>query len=111
MYTYEIISFSLCTRPDFAQTIEMLDKAFANHPHLEGLIFYSDHGHESELKTTDQLMEAIAEYIEYYNTQCIQNQIKRLDSLPSEKSNLIICLNFCSKFGALHVCALVKDMI
>ena len=42
MYTHEIISFNLSTRPDFAQTIEMLDKTFAKHPHLEELIFHFD---------------------------------------------------------------------
>ena len=44
MYTYEIISFSLSTKPDFVQTIEMLDKTFVKHLHLEGLIFHSDQG-------------------------------------------------------------------
>ena len=49
MYTHEIISFSLSTRPDFAQTIAMLDKAFAKHPHLEGLIFHSDQGWQYQM--------------------------------------------------------------
>ena len=49
MYTHEIISFSLSIHPDFAQTIEMLDKAFAKHPHLEGLIFHSNQGWQYQI--------------------------------------------------------------
>lgn len=44
MYNHEIISYNLSTNPNFAQTMDMLDKAFKQYPNLKGLIFHSDQG-------------------------------------------------------------------
>ena len=36
------------------------------------------YGHAYEFQTTDQLIEAIEEYIDYYNTKRIQTKLKGL---------------------------------
>ena len=49
MYNHEIISYNLSTSPNFAQTMDMLDKAFKKYPNLEGLIFHSDQGWQYQM--------------------------------------------------------------
>lgn len=44
MYNGEIISYNISRRPDMEQIYDMLDKAFARHGELEGLILHSDQG-------------------------------------------------------------------
>ena len=146
MHTHKIVSFNLSTHPDFAQTIDMLDKAFAQHPHPEGWIFHSDqgrqyqmqayhkklkergimqsmsrkgncldncimenffgklknemfYGHESEFQTTDQLMEAIKEYIDYYNTERIQTRLKGLTPCQTRNQALQSAYPFVLNLG------------
>ena len=50
MYNYEIISYNLSTNPNFAQTMDMLDKAFKQYPNLKGLIFHSDQGWQYQMQ-------------------------------------------------------------
>ena len=51
MYDQSIISYDISTNPDFSQTRRMIDSAFKQHPHLEGLIFHSDQGWQYQHKT------------------------------------------------------------
>ena len=44
MFNGEIISFSISEHPDMKMVMSMLEKAFREHPDLEGLIFHSDQG-------------------------------------------------------------------
>lgn len=50
MYNGEIISYSISERPVLNQVMDMLDKAFEKHPHVEGLIFHSDQGWQYQHK-------------------------------------------------------------
>ena len=50
MYNHEIISYNLSTNPNFAQTMDMLDKAFKQYPNLKGLIFHSDQGWQYQMQ-------------------------------------------------------------
>lgn len=51
MYNGEIISYNISLRPTFAQTMDMLDKAFAKTPDNTGLILHSDQGWQYQMKT------------------------------------------------------------
>lgn len=44
MYNDEIISYNLSLHPNFAQVIDMLNKAFNKYDDLSGLVFHSDQG-------------------------------------------------------------------
>ena len=50
MHTREIISYNISTHPTFNQILDMLKKAFKNHPNLDGLIFHSDQGWQYQMK-------------------------------------------------------------
>ena len=50
MYTNEIISYDLSLHPDYEQIANMLNRAFEDHPDLEGLIFHSDQGWQYQMK-------------------------------------------------------------
>lgn len=50
MYNHEIISYNLSTNPNFAQTMDMLDKAIKQYPNLKGLIFHSDQGWQYQMQ-------------------------------------------------------------
>lgn len=50
MCTGEIIAYDIALSPDFAQINRMLDRAFAMHPNLEGLVFHSDQGWQYQMK-------------------------------------------------------------
>ena len=42
MHNREIVSFNVSRSPNFAQTVDMLKKAFGKHGDLKGLIFHRD---------------------------------------------------------------------
>ncbi len=50
MFTGEVISFDLSLSPNYDQTVRMLNKAFANHSNIKGLIFHSDMGWQYQMK-------------------------------------------------------------
>ncbi len=49
MYTNEIISYDLSLHPNYEQITNMLNKAFEDHPDVEGLIFHSDQGWQYQM--------------------------------------------------------------
>ena len=50
MYSNEIISYDLSLHPNFEQVVNMLNRAFKDHPDLKGLIFHSDQGWQYQMK-------------------------------------------------------------
>ena len=50
MHNGEIISFNISRSPSFAQTMDMLNKAFAKFDDLTGLIFHSDQGWQYQME-------------------------------------------------------------
>ena len=50
MYTNEIISYDLSLHPNYEQVINMLNRAFSDHPDLKGLIFHSDQGWQYQMR-------------------------------------------------------------
>ena len=57
MYTSEIISYDLSLHPNYEQITNMLDKAFEDHPNLEGLIFHSDQGWQYQMRHYHQTLK------------------------------------------------------
>jgi transposase InsO family protein len=57
MYDGSIVSYDISFHPDFEQTRRMLDKAFRNHPDLEGLIFHSDQGWQYQMKPYQEMLK------------------------------------------------------
>ena len=57
LYDHTIISYNISSRPDFKQTIDMLDKAFADNPELEDLIFHSDQGWQYQMAQYQTLLK------------------------------------------------------
>lgn len=49
MKNSEIVSYSISESPNYAQTQEMLDKAFEKYPDLSGLILHSDQGWQYQM--------------------------------------------------------------
>ena len=140
MHNREIVAFSASGSPNFAQTTDMLRKAFGKHGNLEGLILHSDqgwqyqmelyhqelekrgirqsmsrkgncldnspmenffgvmknemfYGHEYEFKTLGELEKAIADYIDYYNSERITEKTKGLPPVlyRRQSSNRLSC--------------------
>lgn len=66
MYNGEIISYNISYRPDFAQVMDMLDKAFSKIPDGTNLILHSDQGwqyqHKKWVKTlkTHQIFQSMS---------------------------------------------------
>jgi putative transposase len=50
MFTSEIISYDLSMHPDYSQTRRMLERAFALHPDVRGLIMHSDQGWQYQMR-------------------------------------------------------------
>ena len=50
LYNGEIVSYSLSDNPNFAQTVDMLDKAFTKIPNNTNLILHSDQGWQYQMK-------------------------------------------------------------
>ncbi len=57
MHNREIVAFNVSRSPNFAQTTDMLGKAFAKHGNLEGLILHSDQGWQYQMKFYHQELE------------------------------------------------------
>lgn len=57
MYNGEIISCSISRSPVYAQVQDMLDKAFEEHPDLEGLVFHSDQGWQYQMAQYHKSLE------------------------------------------------------
>ena len=57
MHNREIVAFNVSRSPNFAQTTDMLGKAFAKHGNLEGLILHSDQGWQYQMKCYRQELE------------------------------------------------------
>lgn len=49
MFNNEVISYDLSLHPNYEQVTNMIDKAFEEHPNLEGLIFHSDQGWQYQM--------------------------------------------------------------
>ena len=50
LYNGEVISYNLSTSPNYAQIVDMLDKAFEREKNLDGLILHSDQGWQYQMK-------------------------------------------------------------
>ena len=57
MYTNEIISHDLSLHPNYEQIANMLDRAFCDHPDLEGLIFHSDQGWQYQMRKYSEALK------------------------------------------------------
>ena len=56
LYNGEIISYSLSSSPNFAQTVDMLDKAFDRIPDNTYLILHSDQGWQYQMKKYQRML-------------------------------------------------------
>lgn len=56
LFNGEVVSYVLSSRPVFAQTIEMLEKAFQNIPDSTNLILHSDQGWQYQMKQYQGLL-------------------------------------------------------
>jgi transposase InsO family protein len=56
LYNGEIVSFSLSERPNFKQTVDMLEKAFSSIPHGTNLILHSDQGWQYQMKRYQKIL-------------------------------------------------------
>jgi len=56
LYNGEIISYNLSRRPNFAQTTDMLEKAFAKIPDGTNLILHSDQGWQYQMKPFQRML-------------------------------------------------------
>jgi len=54
----EIVAYGLSRRPNFAQTMEMLRKAFAACPDVRGLVFHSDQGWQYQQTTYQEILRS-----------------------------------------------------
>lgn len=76
LFNREIISFSITERPTYAQVQDMLNKAFAKHTSLEGLIFHSDQGWQYQMKPYQaQLKEKGIKQSMSRKGNCIDNSV------------------------------------
>ena len=57
MYNGEIISYNISYRPDFAQVMDMLDKAFSKIPDGTNLILHSDQGWQYQQKKYQERLQ------------------------------------------------------
>ena len=57
MHNREIVAFNVSRSPNFAQTIDMLRKAFCKHGDLGGLILHSDQGWQYQMRLYHQELE------------------------------------------------------
>ena len=56
LYNGEIISYSLSRSPNFAHTVDMLNKAFAKIPDNTNLILHSDQGWQYQMKKYQRML-------------------------------------------------------
>lgn len=57
LYNGEIISYNISDRPVFAQTLDMLEKAFKKIPDDAGLILHSDQGWQYQMKQYQYILK------------------------------------------------------
>ncbi len=57
MHNGEIVSYSVSRSPNFKQTLDMLNQAFAKHENLDGLIFHSDQGWQYQMQPYQQILK------------------------------------------------------
>ena len=57
LFNGEIISYNICERPSFAQTVDMLEKAFCKIPDNTGLVLHSDQGWQYQMKKYQDLLK------------------------------------------------------
>ena len=57
LYNGEVISYNISLRPDFHQTMDMLDKAFDIIPDNSGAILHSDQGWQYQMKRYQQRLK------------------------------------------------------
>lgn len=58
LYNGEIVAYNISEHPNFAQTMDMLNKAFSKRPNLKGLIFHSDQGWQYQMKKYQHRLKA-----------------------------------------------------
>lgn len=58
LYNGEIIAYNISEHPNFAQTMDMLNKAFSKHANLKGLILHSDQGWQYQMKKYQHRLKA-----------------------------------------------------
>ena len=94
MFNGEVISYNVSRSPNLEQVHDMLDKAFARYPHLDGLVLHSDQGWQYQHPTYRQKLA------EHHVTQSMSRKGNCLDNAMSEnffaimKSELLYAENF-----------------
>lgn len=56
LHTRDIVAYNVSKSPNFAQTKDMIDKAFTKFENLEGLIFHSDQGWQYQMANYHKLL-------------------------------------------------------
>lgn len=56
LHTRDIVAYNVSKSPNFAQTKDMIDKAFTKFENLEGLIFHSDQGWQYQMASYHKLL-------------------------------------------------------
>ncbi|WP_237280636.1 IS3 family transposase [Succinivibrio dextrinosolvens] len=57
MHNGEIVSYSISAKPNFRQTIQMLERAFKSHKNLTGLILHSDQGWQYQMSQYHKMLK------------------------------------------------------
>lgn len=58
LYNGEIVSFNISSSPNFAQTVDMLERAFAKIPDATGLILHSDQGWQYQMSAFQKRLQS-----------------------------------------------------
>ena len=94
MFNGEVISYNVSRSPNLEQVHDMLDKAFARYPHLDGLVLHSDQGWQYQHPAYRQKLA------EHHVTQSMSRKGNCLDNAMAEnffaimKSELLYAENF-----------------
>ena len=78
LHTKEIVSYNISRSPGFAQTTDMLNKAFSRFPDLRNLIFHSDQGWQYQMARYHMMLR------ERGITQSMSRKGNCLDNSPME---------------------------
>ena len=78
LHTKEIVSYNISRNPGFAQTTDMLNKAFSRFPDLSNLIFHSDQGWQYQMARYHMMLR------ERGITQSMSRKGNCLDNSPME---------------------------
>lgn len=57
LHNREIVSYNISRNPNFSQTLDMLNKAFNQYEHLEGLILHSDQGWQYQMERYHTILQ------------------------------------------------------